>query len=216
MAMLITSINSNEIKVNENTLHYVINPSGKLVVDVMDNYEAVFLFTEKKEFSLEVNLLKEGSSCDCNALYSLNGDMSSCFDIKINHKMPKTTSNQMIKGVVKEKSAFDFKGMIDVDDIALKTDANQLHLGLILSENAKIKTCPMLMIRADDVKCTHGSAIGELDKDQIFYLRSRGINENDAKEMLINAFFEDLLFKIKSDEVKSNFYKELNINVAEF
>lgn len=212
MQIICNNLDENLI-INDTVLHYVINPSGNLVVDVKKDsiYETVFVFTKSSDCHITVNLNENNAKCDVNALYFMKDFEKSLFNITVSHKVKNTNSSQNIKGVATNSSAFSFIGTIDVEKDAVKTDSNQLHLGLLLSDNAKISASPQLMIRADDVKCNHGSAVGELDKNQIFYLRSRGIDENDAKQILINAFFADILEKVKSDTIKSNFYRELNL-----
>ena len=114
----------------------------------------------------------------------------------VNHKAENTTSNQMYKGIMGGKSTGVFNGKILVDQAAQKTNAYQSSKNILLSNDAKVYAKPQLEIFADDVKCSHGATIGALDEVPIFYLRSRGLDENTAKLLLIQAFASEVLMKI--------------------
>ena len=109
----------------------------------------------------------------------------------IEHLCSATTSNQLIKGVVGGNAKGVFQGKIPIAPEAIRTKGYQLHKTLLLSDEAEVDVKPELEIFADDVRCSHGSTCGEIDKDQMFYLRSRGISEENAKNILIAAFIEE-------------------------
>ncbi len=115
----------------------------------------------------------------------------------VNHKMPHCNSNEIYKGVLTENSVGVFNGKIFVQQDAQKTNAFQQNNNLLLSEKASVNSKPQLEIFADDVKCSHGSTVGQLSKEAMFYLQSRGIGEQKAKALLVNAFAFDVTEKIK-------------------
>ena len=120
---------------------------------------------------------------------------------RVDHAMPNCQSNELYKGIMKDKSTGVFNGKIMVHLDAQKTNAYQRNQNILLDENATINTKPQLEIFADDVKCTHGATIGQLDEEPMFYLRSRGIPEDVARKMLLNAFADDIAEKIKIPEL---------------
>ena len=211
--MLIIYNNIDDITVNdgEKVSCCVINPTGEFTAEIRDksSLNAVFIFTDAVKFNAKISLTGESSSCDIGALYALSDDKKAEFVSTVEHKNVSTASRQTVKGVAADNSSFSFYGIVDVEEGSVKTDAEQLHMGLLLSDQAKITASPQLLIRNDDVKCSHGSAVGDLDKNQMFYLRSRGIDEDDAKKILIRAFFADILEKIDDKKIKKACYGEL-------
>ena len=115
----------------------------------------------------------------------------------IDHAMPNCNSHELYKYILDDQSRGVFNGKIYVREDAQKTDAKQTNRALLLSAEAQINTKPQLEIFADDVKCTHGATIGQLDPEQLFYLRSRGIPKDEARDLLIYAFAGDVISRIK-------------------
>jgi Fe-S cluster assembly protein SufD len=120
----------------------------------------------------------------------------------VNHKMPHCNSNEIYKGVLTENSTGVFNGKIFVQQDAQKTNAFQQNNNLLLSDKASVNSKPQLEIFADDVKCSHGSTVGQLSKEAMFYLQSRGIGEQKARALLVNAFAFDVTEKIKIPELE--------------
>jgi Fe-S cluster assembly protein SufD len=120
---------------------------------------------------------------------------------RVDHAMPNCFSDEKYKGILKDKSTAVFNGKIMVHLDAQKTNAYQRNQNILLSNEATVNTKPQLEIFADDVKCTHGATIGQLDEEPMFYLRSRGISENEARKLLLNAFADDIAEKIKIPEL---------------
>ena len=146
----------------------------------------------------------EGVECTLNGLYVASGHQLMDNHTVIDHAKPHCNSHEVYKGVLDGKSKGVFNGKIIVRPDAQKTDAKQTNKNLLLSADAVIDTKPQLEIYADDVKCTHGATIGQLDNDAIFYLRSRGIGQEDARNMLTYAFANDILSRIKIDAVRTH------------
>ena len=139
----------------------------------------------------------EGGECTLNGLYLADGRQLVDNQTTIDHAMPHCDSHELYKGILAGRSRAVFNGKIIVRLDAQKTDAKQSNKALLLSEDAQITTKPQLEIFADDVKCTHGATVGQLDADALFYLRSRALSEAQARRLLIHAFAADLLGHIK-------------------
>ncbi|MBP8272819.1 MAG: Fe-S cluster assembly protein SufD [Acidobacteria bacterium] len=151
----------------------------------------------------------EGAECTLNGLYLAGGDTLIDNHTSIDHAKAHCPSHEIYKGILSGHAKAVFNGKIVVRQDAQKTDAKQTNKALLLSDDASINTKPQLEIFADDVKCTHGAAIGQLDDDAMFYLRARGIAEPDARNMLIHAFAGDILNRIKIDAVKARVEKSV-------
>ena len=135
----------------------------------------------------------EGVECTLNGLYLANGRRLVDNHTTIRHAKPHCSSHELYKGILDGQARAVFNGKIIVAIDAQKTDAKQTNKALLLSEDAQINTKPELEIFADDVKCTHGATVGQLDKDALFYLRARGLGLEQARRVLIHAFAADLL-----------------------
>jgi Fe-S cluster assembly protein SufD len=147
-------------------------------------------------------LAGEGAECTLNGLYLADGDALVDTHTTIDHAQPHCPSHEVYKGILSGRARAVFNGKIIVRPDAQKTDAKQTNKALLLTPDAQINTKPQLEIFADDVKCTHGAAIGQLDEDAMFYLRARGIGETDARSLLIHAFAGEVLNGIKVAAVR--------------
>ncbi len=145
----------------------------------------------------------EGAECVLNGLYLANGETLVDTHTTIDHAQPHCPSHEVYKGILAGRSRAVFNGKIIVRPDAQKTNAKQTNKALLLSDDAQINTKPQLEIFADDVKCTHGAAIGQLDEDALFYLRARGIAEVDARSLLIHAFAGEILEEIAIEPVRA-------------
>jgi len=149
---------------------------------------------------------QEGGSCAVDGLYLIGGEQHSDTHSVIDHAPAHCTSRQLYKGVLDGKSHAVFNGKVFVRHGAQQTDAQQTNKNLLLSKEARVDTKPQLEIFADDVKCTHGAAVGQLNDDELFYLESRGINPGLARNILTYGFAEEVIEKIKIESIK----RELN------
>lgn len=140
-----------------------------------------------------VRLLGEGASAQIDGMYRLAKTGISDITTNIRHLAPHTFSNQLVKGVADGRSKGVFQGQIHIAPHAVQTEGYQLHKALLLSNTAEIDCKPELEIFADDVKCSHGAVCGDLDKEQLFYMQSRGIPSDTARQILINAYFNEVL-----------------------
>ncbi len=151
-----------------------------------------------------VHVILEGEQCETGLDGLYLGHKNQLIDNQtlIDHAMPHCHSREVYRGILADKARGVFSGKIMVRPDAQKTDAEQNNGGLLLSEDAKIDTKPQLEIYADDVKCTHGATVGQLDEQALFYLQSRGIGEQKARNMLIYAFAEEIIENIQDEQVK--------------
>ena len=161
----------------------------------------------------------EGAECTLNGLYLADGDRLVDNHTAIDHAKPHCPSHEVYKGILGGKARAVFNGKIVVRQDAQKTDAKQTNRALLLSDNASINTKPQLEIFADDVKCTHGAAIGQLDDDAIFYLRARGLTYFEARDMMIHAFAGEILDRVKIEPLRvaleGELYSQLAKDLAE-
>jgi Fe-S cluster assembly protein SufD len=146
---------------------------------------------------VHVALNGEGSECNLNGLYLVDGRQHVDNHTEIEHFMPRARSHELYKGILSGSGRGVFNGKIFVHKDAQKSDARQTNKNLLLSEDAVINTKPQLEIYADDVKCSHGSTVGQLDRDALFYLRSRGIGPGEAQSLLSYAFASDIVSRVK-------------------
>ncbi|HSU59561.1 MAG TPA: Fe-S cluster assembly protein SufD [Bryobacteraceae bacterium] len=141
-------------------------------------------------------VLSTGSEGTLNGLYLANGRQHIDNHTALDHAAPHAASHELYKGILNGASSVVFNGKIFVRKDAQKTDAKQTNKNLVLSENATINTKPELQILADDVRCTHGATIGQLDEEALFYLRARAIGKAEARDLLIYAFARDVIDRI--------------------
>jgi len=138
-----------------------------------------------------------------NGAQLLSGAQHADFTSVVRHAEPSGTSRQTVKNVLGGRSRGVFQGRIEVARHAQKTDGYQMNQALLLSPDAEIDTKPELEIFADDVKCSHGATVGELDADQMFYLRARGIPEAEARAILVRAFLTEALEAVANDTIRA-------------
>jgi Fe-S cluster assembly protein SufD len=156
----------------------------------------------------------DGAEATLNGLYLADGDRLVDTHTTIDHAKPHCPSHEIYKGILGGNARAVFNGKIIVRQDAQKTDAKQTNRALLLSDHATINTKPQLEIFADDVKCTHGAAIGQLDEDALFYLRARGLTYFEARDLLIHAFAGDILDRVKIDSLKAALEGDLFAQLA--
>lgn len=152
--------------------------------------------------NLNVTLDAEYCEAHLNGLYMLKGTQHVDNHTIADHAKPNCYSNELYKGIMDDKSTGVFNGKIFVKQDAQKTNAFQSNKNVLLSKEASVNTKPQLEIFADDVKCSHGATTGQLDEESLFYLRSRGIGEAAAKRLLLHAFANDVLERIKIEPLR--------------
>lgn len=147
----------------------------------------------------------EGAHIELNGVNLGRGRQIQDATYLVEHKAPHCTSNQFVRTVLDEQARGIYQGKVHVHQPAQKTDGYQLSNALLLSEGAEMDTKPELEIYADDVKCSHGATTGQLDDEPLFYLRSRGLNEVEARALLIEAFLAEVIEKSTADALHSEF-----------
>jgi Fe-S cluster assembly protein SufD len=159
----------------------------------------------------DVNVVLDAEGCECtlNGLYLAGGRQHIDNHTRIDHARPHCASHELYKGILDGQAHGVFNGKIFVHQDAQKTDAKQTNKTLLLSADAVINTKPQLEIYADDVKCTHGATIGQLDEEAVFYLRSRGIGREEARRVLTYAFANDIISRIKVEPIRAGLEEAL-------
>jgi Fe-S cluster assembly protein SufD len=163
---------------------------------------AVWLGAELARHTLNVRLGGEAIESTVDGLYVVNGKQHVDNHTTIDHAAPHSASFQLYKGILDDRARAVFNGKIFVREGALLTDARQLNKNLLLSGGAHVDTKPQLEIFADDVKCAHGATVGQLEEEELFYLRSRGLKPDHARALLTYGFAEDVISKIKVASVR--------------
>ena len=176
------------------------------IVQNKNTISETFILSSGSNFfksEINCNLKGEHSSAFVNGIFSLDKNKHHEIRTTINHLTENTKSYQLIKSVLEDSSKAVYQGKIYVNSVAQKTDGYQLSKAILLNKDSEFNAKPELEIYADDVKCSHGSASGSLDEDSVFYLMSRGLNYNQARELLINGFLLDVVEKITDSEIKN-------------
>jgi Fe-S cluster assembly protein SufD len=152
--------------------------------------------------NLNLNLVGSNSEGNMYGIYLLNGKTHVDNHTNVDHTIPHAESNELYKGVLADQSRGVFNGKIFVRQDAQKTNAFQQNNNILLSEDATVNTKPQLEIWADDVKCSHGCTVGQLDEEALFYLQARGIDKTQAKGLLLHAFAGEVLEKIQTESFR--------------
>ena len=150
-----------------------------------------------------VTMDHEGAECWVDGLYLVTGSQHTDTHSVIDHRKPHCTSHQLYKGILDGKSRAVFNGKVFVRHDAQKTDAMQTNKNLLLSNEARVDTKPQLEILADDVKCAHGAAVGQIEEDELFYLETRGLHPDLARNLLTYGFAEEVIGKIKIESIRA-------------
>lgn len=159
---------------------------------------------------VDIQLQGQHASCMMNGIYMTRENQHLDHHTKVQHQVPHCTSYQDYKGLVTGGSRVVFNGIVHVSQGALKTVAHQSNKNLLLAKNAEVDTKPQLEIYADDVVCTHGATVGQLDDEALFYLEARGISADEARSFLMRAFVEANLQKIGHVDLSSWMTRLLN------
>jgi Fe-S cluster assembly protein SufD len=152
---------------------------------------------------IHVELAEPGAACSLNGLYLLDKDQHLDNHTLMDHQAPHCVSRELYKGVLSGSSTGVYNGMVRVQKDAQKTDSEQANHNLLLSESADINTKPELEIYADDVKCAHGTTVGQLDAEALMYMRMRGISKTEAIHILTGAFVQELLGEVEDEALRA-------------
>ena len=151
---------------------------------------------------LQVNMNEHFADVQLNGLYLVDKKQEICNSLKVLHNAPNCTSLQLYKGIADDEAQATFNGHVIVQKDAQRTEAYQINKNIALTDDAHIKTQPFLEIYADDVKCSHGATVGQLDENALFYIRSRGICQKNARMLLLFAFANEVAQTVKIQPLK--------------
>lgn len=203
-------------KESPETLHYGVSEIS-LGRGSSYNSTNINLGAALSRHDIELKFTAEGGEAWVDGLYMLNGTQHSDTHSVIDHTVPNCVSHQNYKGVMNDKSRAVFNGKVFVRENAHGTDAQQSNKNLLLSNEARVDTKPQLEIFNDDVKCSHGATVGQLEEEELFYLLTRGLPENLARNLLTYGFAEEIINKIGIDAIKSDLdesvLNRLNVNL---
>lgn len=205
-----------EIKggLNSHVNYYRLQNESKNAIEVSNIHTDVFqdsrftsvnisLSGDMVRNNLNLNLLGSNSEGNMYGIYLLNGKTHVDNHTNVDHTIPHAESNELYKGILADQSRGVFNGKIFVRQDAQKTNAFQQNNNILLSDDAIVNTKPQLEIWADDVKCSHGCTVGQLDEEALFYLKARGIDKNTATGLLLYAFAGEVLEKIQEESFRS-------------
>lgn len=188
---------------NEGPLSYSVNTNQAKVHRYATYNNSTFTLSgELVRNNHNVELASDVCDAHLFGLFITNGTQLVDNHTLIDHQMPNCESNELYKGIAKDKSTGVFNGKIYVRRDAQKTNAYQSSKNILLSDDATINTKPQLEIYADDVKCSHGTSTGKVDEEALFYLKARGIGDESARKLLLQAFAQELIDKIEIESLK--------------
>ncbi|MDX6615256.1 MAG: Fe-S cluster assembly protein SufD [Solirubrobacterales bacterium] len=164
---------------------------------------------------METRLAGAGSSARVTGAYAGNGTQHLDFDTTQEHAAPNTTSDLAFRGVLTDSATAVWRGMIRVDPGAQQTDAFQESRNLLLSKKSHADAIPGLEIEANDVRCTHAAAVAQVDAEQLYYLRSRGLGDAEAKGMIIDGFLQELVERLAEGPIRDTVSEALETRLAE-
>ncbi|HKP71669.1 MAG TPA: Fe-S cluster assembly protein SufD [Pyrinomonadaceae bacterium] len=182
---------------------HVATTSAELQRSGSYDLTTITLGAQISRHGIHVKLAHEGAECWIDGLYLVGTGQHADTHSLIDHTSPHCTSHQLYKGILDGKSRAVFNGKVFVHKDAQQTDAQQTNKNLLLSNEARMDTKPQLEIYADDVKCAHGATVGQLDEEELFYLISRGLHDELARNLLTYGFAEELVEKIKIPSIKT-------------
>ena len=184
---------------------YIAPPQGQYQVQAGEvlNLQFVVLPGESRDIDVSIDLTGPGAEAHIKALYLCKADEKVNFRILMHHRAPGCKSTQLINGIAGGRAQVHFDGTIVVAPDAQQTEAYQENHNIVLTEEAKVVTQPQLEIYADDVKCSHGATVGQLNADELFYMRSRGIPEAEARTLQMLSFLSPVIPAGREDEIEA-------------
>ena len=203
----------NHTKIHSNSKNRISITNLNVYQDSNSNYRFTQFSNgnELNRLNIKSHLKGQGSDCSLSGISLTKEGHHIDNNIIINHHSPNCMSSQNFRSILKDKSSGVYNGRTIVKKAAQKTNSSQSNKNILLSDTAKMNSNPQLEIYADDVKCSHGSTTGKLNKDAIFYLRSRGLDLKSARELLLNGFVNDIIEQVKNKDIKYMLEKNINI-----
>jgi Fe-S cluster assembly protein SufD len=183
--------------------YHVASTRAEVSKDGAYDLTTVTLGARLSRHNIEVALVSPGAECHVDGLYLVGEGQHADTHSLIDHREPNCASRQTYKGILDGKSRAVFNGRVYVHESASGTDAQQSNKNLLLSPEARVDTKPQLEIYNDDVKCSHGATVGQLEEEELFYLLSRGLHPDLARNLLTYGFAEEIVEKIKFDSIRA-------------
>jgi Fe-S cluster assembly protein SufD len=171
--------------------------------------------SKKGKTRIENDLVGEGATSRVTGAYFADGRQHLDYDTFQEHIAPNTTSDFAFKGALRDRATSVWRGMIKVEKDAQKTNAYQENRNLLLSDKAHADSIPGLEIEANDVRCTHGATIGQVDREQLFYLMARGLSRGEAERLIVRGFFSDVLDRIELEPVREALGEALEARIPQ-
>lgn len=199
--------------VNMQTVLVTDNKISAFAVGKNEKKQLVLFLTKPQEISLNINLTGENAEAEILGIIIGQKDRVINLHTTQNHLAPHTKSNLLLKSVMSNSSCLNFTGLIKIEKAAQKSLAYQRNENILLSSQAKVNSKPYLEILANDVLCTHGATMGEIDQEQIFYLESRGLNRQAASNLIIKGFLYSVLDKISDLAIVERVTNKLKENL---
>ena len=162
-------------------------------------------------YDYHIDLSGEGASAEVYGLMVAGEDKKARVKTEMRHNAPRCHSDQQVRGVASGNGYGLFEGLVYVAPDAQQTEAYQQSRNVLLSPEARIQTQPQLEIYADDVKCSHGATVGQMNEEQIYYMRQRGLSEMDARRLQLGGFMQEILDKIEDEALRAEFEEKLKI-----
>lgn len=175
----------------------------EIMKDAFYRHVSLNLGAEMTRYENYIALKETGAHAELFGLYALQGEQHADTFVQLHHEAAHTTSAQLFKGILSDSSRGVFTGKVTVHRDAQQVDSSQLNKNLLLGDKAHADTRPQLEVYADDVKCSHGATVGQIDQDEVFYLQSRGLNKERALLVLCHAFGAEVLEKIENVSLKT-------------
>jgi Fe-S cluster assembly protein SufD len=171
--------------------------------------------SKKGKIRIQNDLAGPGATSRVTGAYFADGDQHLDYDTFQEHIAPNTTSDFAFKGALRDEATAVWRGMIRVEEDAQKTNAYQENRNLMLSKKAHADSIPGLEILANDVRCTHGATLGQVDREQLFYLMARGLSRAEAERIIVRGFFQDILDRIELEPVRETLGEALEARIPQ-
>jgi Fe-S cluster assembly protein SufD len=200
--------------VSQQTWHFGTH-HARVERDAELDWVAAGFGSKKGKVRIQNDLAGQGATSRVTGAYFTDGDQHLDYDTFQEHIAPHTTSDFAFKGALRDESSAVWRGMIRVEPDAQKTNAYQENRNLLLSKTAHADSIPGLEILANDVRCTHGATLGQVDREQLFYLMTRGLSRGEAERLIVRGFFQDVLDRIELEPVREALSEALEARIPQ-
>jgi Fe-S cluster assembly protein SufD len=163
------------------------------------------------DYDYRIELNGEGAEVELYGVFVTRGESRARIHTEMRHNAPRCRSNQQVRGVADESGYGLFDGLVYVAPDAQQTEAYQQSRNVLLSPTARIQTQPQLEIYADDVKCSHGATVGQMNEEEIYYMRQRGLSEEDARRLQLGGFVQEIVDKVSDEALREKFERVVGL-----